>query len=81
MVGADLNGVGDDLGSLLLGQGGHIFQQDCDLNRTGGLVCVCGGLVLQQGKFSLVGTLGSPPTDTGLRLFKAQMLGLGLQLG
>lgn len=40
MVSADLNGVGDDLGSLLLGQGGHIFQQDCDLNRTGGLVCV-----------------------------------------
>lgn len=33
IVSADLDGVWDELGSLLLGHRGHVFQQDSDLNR------------------------------------------------
>lgn len=33
IVSADLNGVWDELGSLFLGERGHIFQQDRDLMR------------------------------------------------
>lgn len=33
IVSADLDSIGDELGSLLLGHRGHVFQQDSDLNR------------------------------------------------
>ena len=33
IVSADLDGVRDELGRLLLGHRGHVFQQDSDLNR------------------------------------------------
>lgn len=32
IVSADLDGVWDELGGLLLGHRGHVFQQDSDLN-------------------------------------------------
>lgn len=41
IVGADLDGIWDELSSLLLGHGGHIFQQDSDLNREGQEFTVC----------------------------------------
>lgn len=41
IVSADLDGVWDELGSLLLGHRGHVFQQDSDLNRKGERFTVC----------------------------------------
>ena len=45
IVSADLDGVWDELGSLLLGHRGHVFQQDSDLYREEErctlCVCVC----------------------------------------
>lgn len=41
IVRADLDGIWDELSSLLLGHGGHIFQQDSDLNREGQRFIVC----------------------------------------
>lgn len=40
IVSADLDGIWDELGSLLLGHTGHIFQQDSDLKR-GERITVC----------------------------------------
>lgn len=41
IVSAYLDGVWDELGSLLLGHRGHVFQQDSDLNREGERCTVC----------------------------------------
>lgn len=57
IVSGDLNGVWDELGSLLLGHRGHVFQQDSDLNgeREGFNACLlqcvflCAILLSHQG--------------------------------
>lgn len=48
IVSADLDGIWDELGSLLLGHRGHVFQQDSDLkreDRTTVCISVCNILI------------------------------------
>lgn len=49
IVSADLDSIRDELGSLLLGHRGHVFQQDSDLNREREIYCayasVCDTLI------------------------------------
>lgn len=49
-VSADLDGIWDELGSLLLSHRGHVFQQDSDLKREDGTtVCTSAIFLSLQG--------------------------------